>query len=267
MSNIGVIYLSKNFSPLFTKHRLWLWWTLTWRSLLHFRVFLATDLSNWSEPSPLQQNPINNQIGVLERENISIQAVMMVKQTAKCTIKHITSVSALRNSCLQGEFLFWEVVLFTRQEALGMLISQSKGFLCSANSYSAVLIMQVRYIAVLLPCNTLQISMHHVHNVWNISKFMLHSSFLWLLVSFSIIFLQQIDSPSKMHKCTLKWITLSRLLLLKSQVPLLLFTRNNCLNCFTFCSASTAYFLHSVSNSKERLNSNAWLSYCSTMER
>ena len=151
-------------------------------------------------------------------------------------------------------------------KALAMLISQSKGFPHSANSYSAVLIMQVRYIAVLLLCNTLQISMHHVHNVWNISKFMLHSSFLWLLVSFSIIFLQQIDSPSKMHKCTLKWITLSRLLLLKSQVPLLLFTRNNCLNYFTFCSASTVYFLHSVSNSEERLNSTAWLSYCSTME-
>lgn len=166
-------------------------------------------------------------------------------------------MSALRNSCLQGELLLWEVVHFTRQEALGMLISQSKDFLRSANSYSAALIMQVRYIAVLLLCNTLQISMHHVHNVWNISKFMLHSSFLWLLVSFSIIFLQQSDSPGKMHNCTLKWITLSHLLLLKSQVPLLLFTRNNCLNYFTFCSASTVYFIHSASNSEERLNNNA----------
>lgn len=204
---------------LFTKHRLWLFWTLLWRSLLPFRVLLATDLSNWSELSPLQQDPTNNQTGVMERENVSIQAATVVKKTAKCSVKHITSTSALRNSHLKGELLFWEVVLFTSQEALGMLISQPKGFLRSANSYSAVLIMQVRYIAVLLLCNTLQISMHHVHNVWNISKFMLHSSFLWLLVSFNIIFLQQIDSPSKMHKCTLKWITLSRLLLLKSQVP------------------------------------------------
>lgn len=190
---------------------------------------------------------------------------MVVKLTAKCSIKHITSVSALRNSCPQGDLLFWEVVLFIRPEALGMLISQSKIFLCSANSYSAVLIMQVSYyITALLLCNTLQISMHHVHNVWNISKFMLHSSFLWLLVSFSIIFLQQIDSPSKMHKCTLKRITLSRLLLLESQVSLLLFTRNNCLNCFTFCSASTVLFLHSVCSSEEWWNSNACLSPCST---
>lgn len=189
---------------------------------------------------------------------------MVVKQTAKCSIKHITSMSALRNSCLQGDLLFWEVVLFITQEALGMLISQSKSFLRSANSYSAVLIMQVSYIRVLLLCNTLQISMHYVHSVWNISKFMLHSSFLWLLVSLSIIFLQQIDSPSKMHKCTLKWITLSRLLLLESQESLLLFTRNNCLNCFTFCSASTVLFLHSVCSSEEWWNCNACLSHCST---
>lgn len=176
---------------------------------------------------------------------------MVVKQTAKCSIKRITSMAALRNWRLQGDLLFWEVVLFIRQEALGMLISQSNSFLRSANSYSAVLIMQVSYITVPLLCNTLQISMHHVHNVWNISKFMLHSSFLWLLVSLSIIFLQQIDSPKKMHKCTLKRITLSRLLLPKSQVSLLLFTRNNCLNCFTFCSASTVLFLHSVCSSEE----------------
>lgn len=189
---------------------------------------------------------------------------MVVKQTAKCSIKHITSMSALRNSRLQGDLLFWEVVLFIRQGELGMLISQSKSLLRSANSYSAVLIMQVSYITVLLLCNTLQISMHHVHNVWNTSKFMLHSSFLWLLVSLSIIFLQQIDSPSKMHKCTLKRITLACLLLLKSQVSLLLFTRNNCLNCFTFCSASTVLFLHSVCSSEEWWNSNACLSHCST---
>lgn len=119
---------------------------------LHEEVFSATDLRNKFDPLHLQYDLINNQNSVLERDSNLHRQWCWWRKGAQLNRSVWCLLSEIHVS--PGQISVLRSGPFYKAEALDMLISQSKAFLLSANSYSAELIMQVRCIAVLLLCNT-----------------------------------------------------------------------------------------------------------------